>query len=88
MHGRLVDMSSDHRTANNVPIVDGLPVWDKNLDLGTVNFRLSRAESEHFDGWYTIILQGGGRSLMNGGRLTTIHPFTHQRAVDALHNLS
>ena len=87
MRARLIDMENMHRTANNVPITDGLPVWDKNLDLGTVSFKLSRVDSEHFDGWFTIILTDGGRSLMNGERMTTIHPFTHKRAVDAIRHL-
>jgi len=78
------DTASVHHTANGVQITDGLAVWDYDLRAGRVDFHLSRVTSPHFDGWFTVVHQGGGRSLMNGERLTTRHPFTGQPASDAL----
>jgi hypothetical protein len=75
-----------HRTVDGVEVVDGLLVWDYDLDLARVSFAdTSGMDSAYgFDGWFTLrTVDGGRRKLMNGERMTTRHPFTRQLAADA-----
>lgn len=66
-------------TADGVEIIDGLIVWDYNLDRGAVN--LSRGWTEpNGDRWFHVNLFGGGHSLMNGERVRRRHPFTGEAA--------
>jgi hypothetical protein len=75
-------------TANGVRVVDGLRVWDYDLKSGTVDF--AKTFGDHFqpgvsywDGWFYVLVDGDGRhSLMNGDRMTTVHPFTRQPPPD------
>lgn len=62
-------------TANNVEIKIGLRVFTNDLRLGTV-VRLNN------DGWHDVLEDGSNfpRSF-NGERMTTVNPFTHERAV-------
>lgn len=63
------------RTADGVEIVDGMRVWDYNLDAGVVD--LSRLDS---GGWFDVKTDGGGRSYMNAERVCVRHPFTRVEA--------
>lgn len=65
-------------TADRKRITDGLAVWDYNLNAGRVV--LSTIDGE---GWFNVDT-ADGRSLMDGVRVTTVHPFTRQTASDAL----
>lgn len=69
------------RTSDGIEVVDGLRVWDYNMDVGAVDFSTTREiGSEWFDGWYDVKLDKGGKSFMNGERLRTVHPFNHKPA--------
>lgn len=75
-----------HRTVDGVEIVDGLLVWDYDLDLSRVSFADTTGMDSTwgFDGWFTLrTVDGGNRKLMNGERMVTRHPVTHQLAADA-----
>lgn len=65
-----------NRTANGVEIVEGLRVWDNNLR------RVVVGKADRYDiGWYDMLTVEGGRSsMMNGDRMTTVHPSTGERA--------
>lgn len=65
-------------TADRKRITDGLAVWDYNLNPGRVV--LSTIDGE---GWFNVDT-ADGRSLMDGVRVTTVHPHTRQTASDAL----
>lgn len=67
------------RTADRKVITDGLAVWDYNLNPGRVI--MSTMDG---DGWFNVLTADGDRSLMNGERVTTVHPSTRQTATDAL----
>lgn len=68
------------RTADGVIITQGLPVWDNNLDAGTVD--LTQIDSE---GWFHVRTVKGGRSLMDAERVHTRHPFSRALASDVVH---
>lgn len=87
------------RTANGVEIVDGLLAWNNNLDLCRVRTETTVRDGG-FEGWYDtdtimtydgIVLNGteGVRGpIMNGERLTTVHPFgSLQTAEDAFNDI-
>lgn len=78
------------RTLDGVLITDGLPVWDYDLCLGTVDFAetslgsLTGMNGPHWDGWFRVKRANrAGHSLMNGARLWAQHPHTNQPAKDA-----
>jgi hypothetical protein len=87
-----IDPNTDARflTANGERITDGGSYWDYDLDRVTVVFadtvHLSDptyAETYHspWNGWFRVRKNGlPGHTTMNGERLTTIHPFTRERA--------
>lgn len=62
-------------TSDGVEIVNGLRVWDYNLETGVVDLT-------HLDsgGWFDVVLDGGGKSYMNAERVCTRHPYTHESA--------
>jgi len=72
--------TSDPRylTGDRTPqsIVDGLKVWTNDLDLGTVDLAVSGVDRPHWDGWFRLVMDGGGTSLANGERMAVLHPFT------------
>jgi hypothetical protein len=76
-----IDLDS-MRTADGVPIVDGLRVWDYNLDRGVVDLSNARRMVQYVpsDGWFDVRLDGGGKSLMNAERVVTRHPVTRETA--------
>ena len=74
-----------YRTVDGVEITDGMLVWDYDLDLSRVSFRDTYVGFHEFDGWFTVFAVGNGeRKIMNGERMVTVHPFTRQRADDAV----
>jgi hypothetical protein len=76
------------RTANGMRIVDGLRVWDYDLQAGTVDLAKTfgsyfQPGVSHWDGWFYVLVDGDKRhSLMNGERMTTVHPFTRNPPPD------
>ena len=89
-------MTERYFTANGVEIRAGLPVWDYDLRLSFVDEKqFARSEaldyvgriaygSEHFDGWFEMRrLDGSRASIMNGERMTTVHPFSGETAEHA-----
>ena len=76
----------DHyRTADNVPITEGMACWDYDLARVRVQIADTYADPEHdhhryWDGWFTVVTSTGGRKIMNGERLVTRHPSTGERA--------
>jgi len=73
------------RTADGRTITEGLACWDNNLDLVIVKVSESRVDSGWWDGWFETVRPDGQRGpVMNGERLTTVHPFDRTRAADAL----
>lgn len=60
-------------TADRVPIVAGLAIWNNNLDRDEV---LRFAFEENGSGWYDC--RSGG--LANGERMAIRHPFTGELA--------
>lgn len=75
-------MDTTYYTADGVEITDGLWVWDYDLRRGQVDFAATIGiDSAHFEGWFRIRRHDGkGFSLMNGERLSTVHPATGERA--------
>lgn len=79
-------MNIDHgkRTADGVPITDGLIVWDNNLDVCVVDYATTfyyGVISDHWDGWFDTKRRDGGRAHpLNGERMAVTHPFTGERA--------
>jgi hypothetical protein len=73
------------RTADGRTITEGLACWDNNLDLVIVKVSESRVDSGWWDGWFETVRPDGQRGpVMNGERLTTVHPFDRTRAADVL----
>lgn len=70
------------RTADGVPIVDGMRVWDYDLNRGTVDLSNARWMLAYgpFSGWFDVRLDNGGRSLMNAERVAVRHPMTREAA--------
>lgn len=71
------------RTADGVPIVDGMRVWDYNLDRGVVDLSEGRRRIGYglpFTGWFDVRLDGGGRSWVDASRVATRHPMTREVA--------
>jgi hypothetical protein len=66
-------------TADGVRLVDGMAVWD--YDLNPVTIDLSTAKAE-YDG--TVWFYTSRHSLMDGSRVVTRHPTTGQPASEAL----
>jgi hypothetical protein len=63
------------KTADGVEIVNGMRVWDYNLNAGTVD--LSRLDDM---GWFDVVTDHNGRSYMNAERVCVRHPFTNKEA--------
>jgi hypothetical protein len=77
----------EYLTADGIGITDGLVVWDYDLDLSRVSFADTTGMDSQwgFDGWFGLrTVEGDRRKLMNGERMVTVHPFTRQRAADAI----
>ena len=67
-------------TADNHLIVDGMPVWDNDLKVCTVDLSYVSPEPNG-DVWFnTKKLDGSRGSLINGERCVTRHPSTGQLA--------
>jgi hypothetical protein len=79
-------MEHNEVTANGVPITDGLWVWNNNLDRVQVSYADTFGAyfvpgESYWDGWFKMRTVTGERSdIMNGERMTTVHPFTRERA--------
>lgn len=77
IHGR--------ETADRVPVVVGLRVWDYDLKRGTVT-ELDYSFDGTPDGplgivaWHKVARDEGGTAMMDGSRIVTIHPFTGEKA--------
>jgi hypothetical protein len=74
-------------TADGVEITDGLVVWDYDMDLSRVSLADTTGMDSPwgFDGWFGLrTVSDNRRKLMNGERMVTVHPFTRQRAADAV----
>jgi hypothetical protein len=68
------------KTANGVTIVPGLRVWNNDLDRGTVTDKPPKVEIDGVP-WFEVIVDGKERGhWFDGWRMTTVHPFTHERA--------
>jgi hypothetical protein len=75
------------KTIDGVTIVDGLRVWDYNLDIAVVDVKGTREADpsykyhQHWDGWFEMKDPEGHRSsTMNGERMWVRHPTTGERA--------
>lgn len=86
-----IDPKTDPRflTANGVRIVDGGKYWDYDLERVTVVFadtdnldpEYRQTYQSDWDGWFRIRKNGERTfTVMNGERLTTVHPFTREQA--------
>lgn len=62
-------MDARFRTDDGVMITDGLRVWDYDGKPGTVSFSESRLDRPLWNGWFRVLRDEGGVSLMNGERL-------------------
>ncbi|MDQ3222058.1 MAG: hypothetical protein M3Q75_01055 [Gemmatimonadota bacterium] len=68
---------ADYFTANGVKITEGLRVWDNNLDRVIVSIPTPYGD----EGWFDTLTEDGRRGGMsNGERMTTVNPFTGERA--------
>lgn len=68
-----------NRTADGATIVEGMPVWDNNLDLVLVG-----TPDRYDEGWYnTLTPAGDNAGMANGERMAARHPFTGRTAADA-----
>lgn len=67
---------------NGVDIVNGLRVWDYDLEPGTVVIDANEQSHpdydfhKYWDGWFHVYTDDGRRKLMNGSRLWVRHPHT------------
>lgn len=61
-------------TADRRYITHGVRVWDYDLRAGTVWFTEREPDGKHWDGWFQVINDHGGTSIMNGERLCVRHP--------------
>jgi len=73
------------KTIDGVEIVDGLRVWDYNLDIAVVDVVGTKAyhanHPEYWDGWFEMKDPDGNRSsTMNGERMWVRHPTTGEKA--------
>jgi len=75
------------KTIDGEDIVDGLRVWDYNLDLAVVDVSGTKEAHEdyefhkYWDGWFEMKDPEGRRSsTMNGERMWVRHPGTGERA--------
>lgn len=59
-------------------ITHGMRVWDYDLAPGIVWFTDREPGGEHWDGWFQVINDHGGTSIMNGERLCVAHPSSGQ----------
>ncbi|MGV8846511.1 hypothetical protein [Tessaracoccus sp.] len=72
-------------TANGVHLVDGLRVWDYDLELGTVS--MARRFTENGEVWFHVFTDGDSArgedrlgTLMSESRVATLSPFTREPA--------
>lgn len=70
-------------TADGHEIVDGMAVWDYNLDPGYVD--LKSIHKWDTDGWFDVVDSEGRKvSLMNAERVCVRHPFSGILAANEL----
>ena len=68
-------------TLDGEPIVDGLRVWDYNLDIAIVDVAGTDTKSPYWDGWFDMKAPDGKRSSsMDGQRMWVYHPTTGRKA--------
>jgi hypothetical protein len=67
------------RTANGVPITEGLAVWTSDLERATV-VTLDGSFEEGGETWFYVSTAVSSRSLASESRVTTRHPFTGEKA--------
>lgn len=77
------------RTADRVPITNGLAVWTNDLEVGTVDLGYSDRRQDGWppkgEFWFYVQVPGESRPVQQSEtRVSTVHPFTGQRAADAL----
>lgn len=65
-------------TADGVKIIEGLRVWDHDLNKGVID--LEGIDSRYWDGWFHVKTDDGERPLVNSERVFTRNPFTDERA--------
>lgn len=82
-----MNLDTRYFTADRVEIKDGLIVWDYDLKLSQVKVEGTRADPtdenhEWWDGWFDMRdpTTGDRMSVMNGERMTTVHPYTRESA--------
>lgn len=66
------------RTADGVPITDGLVVWTNDLRPAVVALSESDHDRPHWDGWFQVLELDGHPHLCNGERMAVRHPFTRE----------
>lgn len=75
-------MAAQFRTADGVPIAEGLSVWTNNVTRGRVTLRGSWEEGGKI--WFDVLGDGTTesprRTLQSNDRVSTRHPFTGKRA--------
>lgn len=71
----LEDHAADWRcyTSDGIVITHGMRVWDYDWQAGTVSFADGDPTREHWNGWFVVLRDNGGQSLMDGSRLRTRH---------------
>lgn len=62
------------RTADGVEIKPGLKIWTNDLTRAVVTDVASEAH------WWDCDCVGGKKITLNGERMTTVHPFTREKA--------
>jgi hypothetical protein len=62
-------------TADGFPIIDGMRVWDYNLERATVD--LASLDS---DGWFYVVSADGSKNLHDWQRVCVRHPYTRESA--------
>lgn len=75
-----MDTSKAHYTADGVALVEGLRVWDNNLERVIV--RLTGSWVEYGRLWFDTSKADSGlpSHFMSNDRVTTRHPFTGEQA--------
>jgi hypothetical protein len=76
------------RTLDGHPIVQGMRVWDYDLNAGWIDLSGTEPhdwhkvhyQSDEKSLWFDVIRDKGGRSMMNAQRVWVLHPFDRVKA--------